>query len=67
MVRLKVTGMTCAHCERAVSEALARVSGVEKVISVSHERDEATVAGSPDMDVLIAAIGEEGYRAEAGS
>ena len=65
MIELKVTGMTCAHCERAVSEALARVSGVEEVISVSHERGEATVRGSPDMDLLIAAVAQEGYLAEA--
>ncbi len=67
MVRRKVTGMTCAHCERAVSEAPERVSGVQGVSSVSHERDEATVEGSPNVDVLIAAIEEEGYQAEAAS
>lgn len=65
MVRLRVTGMTCEHCERAVSEALERVSGVERVVSVSHESDEATVEGTPDMDLLIAAVEEEGYEAEA--
>ena len=65
MVRLRVMGMTCAHCERAVSEALERVSGVERVVSVSHERDEATIEGTPDMDLLIAAVEEEGYEVEA--
>ncbi len=65
MIRLKVTGMTCQHCERAVSEALAGVSGVEEVVTVSRERDEATVAGSPDVGALIAAVKEEGYQAEA--
>ena len=65
MIRLKVTGMTCQHCERAVSEALEGVSGVEKVVSVSHERDEATVEGAPEVDALIAAVKEEGYEAEA--
>ena len=65
MIRLKVTGMTCQHCERAVSEALEGVSGVDKVISVNRERDEANVEGSPDMDALIAAVKEEGYEAEA--
>ena len=65
MIRLKVTGMTCQHCERAVAEALEGVSGVDKVISVNHERDEANVEGSPDMNALIAAVKEEGYEAEA--
>ena len=67
MVRLRVTGMTCAHCERAVSAALERVSGVDRVVSVSHERGEATLEGSPDPDLLTAALAEEGYGAEAAS
>ncbi len=65
MIKLRVTGMTCQHCERAVSEALASVSGVDEVVSVSHERDEATVEGSPDVSALISAVKEEGYEAEA--
>ncbi len=65
MIKLKVTGMTCQHCERAVSEALSGVAGVEEVIAVSRERDEAVVEGSPDVATLIAAVKEEGYDAEA--
>jgi copper chaperone len=65
MIRLKVTGMTCQHCEKAVSEALSGVSGVAKVVAVSHRRDEAVVEGAPDLAALIAAVREEGYDAEA--
>ena len=65
MIKLKVTGMTCQHCENAVSEALSGVSGVDKVVSVSHERDEAVVEGSPDVASLVAAVKDEGYEAEA--
>ena len=65
MIRLKVTGMTCQHCERAVSEALAGVSGGDKVIAISHECNEAMVEGSPDVGELISAVKEEGYEAEA--
>ncbi len=65
MIKLKVTGMTCQHCERAVSEALSGVAGVEEVIAVSRERDEAVVEGSPDVATLIAAVKGEGYDAEA--
>ena len=65
MIRLKVTGMTCQHCEKAVSEALSGVSGVEKVVAVDHQRDEAVVEGAPDLGALIAAVREEGYDAEA--
>ena len=65
MIKLKVTGMTCQHCERAVSEALSGVPGVKEVVAVSHERDEAVVEGAPDVATLIAAVKEEGYDAEA--
>ncbi len=65
MIKLKVTGMTCQHCERAVTEALAGVSGVENVVAVSRELDEAVVEGSPDVTALISAVKEEGYEAEA--
>ncbi len=65
MIRLKVTGMTCQHCERAVSEALSGVSGVDTVVSVSHERDEAVVEGAPELAALIAAVKDEGYEAES--
>ncbi len=65
MIKLKVTGMTCQHCERAVSQALSGVAGVDEVVAVSHERDEAVVEGSPDVPSLIAAVKEEGYEAEA--
>ena len=65
MIKLKVTGMTCRHCENAVSEALAGVSGVDKVVAVSRERDEAVVEGAPDIGSLIAAVKQEGYDAEA--
>ena len=64
MIRLKVIGMTCQHCERAVSEALAVVPGVDEVVYVSHECDEATVEGSPKLRDLISAVTEEGYEAE---
>ena len=67
MTRLRVTGMTCAHCERAVSAALESVPGVEKVVAVSHQRGEAAFVGSPDLDLLIAAVAEQGYEAEAAS
>ena len=63
MIKLKITGMTCQHCVKAVSEALAGVSGVDKVIEVNLERGEATVEGHPDIERLVAAVAEEGYDA----
>ena len=64
MIRLKVSGMSCEHCVRAVDKALARVDGVESVTDVNLERGEATVEGEPKLAALVAAIAEEGYSAE---
>lgn len=64
MVELKVTGMTCGHCENAVNKALAAVPGVTQVVEVSREKNRVVVEGKVDAQALIAAIKEEGYSAE---
>lgn len=55
--------MSCAHCERAVSEELAAVGGVESV-SVDLETKRVVVQGR-DLDdaALRAAIEDAGYEA----
>jgi copper chaperone len=63
MIKLKVTGMTCGHCEMAVKKALSAVPGVERVVSVDRSQEEAVVEGSPEPSALVAAIEEEGYSA----
>jgi len=65
MTKLKIDGMSCAHCVRAVSNALQQVPGVETVVEVSLDRGEAVVVGSAETASLIEAVEEEGYRAEA--
>ncbi len=64
MIKLKVSGMTCEHCERAVTNALADVAGVDKVVTVSHKNDEAIIDGNADTEALLAAVREEGFDAE---
>lgn len=64
MITLKVEGMTCGHCVAAVNQALAQVPGVERVVEVSLERGEAVLDGAPDPAQVIAAIEDEGYRAQ---
>ena len=64
MIRIKVSGMTCGHCEGAVRKALGEVEGVTEVIEVDRERSLAVVEGTPDAVALIEAIREEGYEAE---
>jgi copper chaperone len=63
MIKLKVTGMTCGHCEMAVKKALSAVPGVERVVSVDRNREEVVVEGEPDVAALVSAIEQEGYAA----
>ncbi|MFN9445625.1 MAG: heavy-metal-associated domain-containing protein [Pirellulaceae bacterium] len=61
---LKVEGMSCGHCVKAVEEALQAVAGVvEASVSLADSR-----AGVKTTDSLglacVQAIEEEGYRAE---
>ncbi len=65
MQKLKVSGMTCEHCEKAVERALAQLPGVTRVVKVSCADEEAIVDGKADMQALIEAIEQEGYTAAA--
>lgn len=67
MINLKVEGMTCGHCESAVEKALNAVPGVNRVVRVSRDNEEAVVEGSPDPKALVAAVEEEGYNASVAS
>lgn len=64
MVEIKVTGMTCGHCESAVDKALSALPGVTRVVKVSRQEERVVVEGNPDVQALIEAIEEEGYTAE---
>ena len=64
MVELKVTGMTCGHCENAVNKALAALPGVTRVVKVSRDEERVVVEGDADVQTLVAAIEEEGYTAQ---
>jgi copper chaperone CopZ len=58
-----VPGMHCAHCERAVSEEISVVAGVESV-QVDLESKRVVVRGAAlDDAALRAAIDEAGYEA----
>ena len=64
MIKLKVSGMTCGHCARAVTNALSSVPGVDRVLEVSVERGEAAVEGEAEGRKLVEAVEAEGFRAE---
>ena len=60
----RVPGMSCGHCEQAVSTELQTVDGVDSV-DVDLERKLVTVRGHDlDDQALRAAIDEAGYEVE---
>ena len=62
-IELTITGMTCDHCVRAVTEAIAATPGVTAA-EVDLAGGSAMVTGEGlDPEALVAAIGEEGYGA----
>lgn len=63
ITELKIEGMSCNHCQKAVEEALGGVAGVEHV-EVDLEGGRARVRGG-DPQALISAVDHEGYRAAA--
>ena len=60
---LNITGMTCGHCQTAVTKALRTVPGVQNA-QVDLQTGRAIVEGQPDLQALLAAVREEGYTAQ---
>jgi copper chaperone len=63
MIELQVTGMSCQHCVKAVTDALAAVAGVSAVETVDLESGRAVIQGSAMAEDLIAAVKQAGYEA----
>jgi copper chaperone len=62
-ITYQVPGVHCGHCERAVSEEVSAVDGVESV-EVDLETKVVTITGRGlDDAALRAAIDEAGYEA----
>ncbi len=59
-IALELSGLSCDHCVRAVEQALARVSGTERV---QVTRQSARVEGSVSPEELLDAVRAEGYEA----
>lgn len=62
-MKIKIEGMTCGHCVRAVTTALEKLPGVERV-EVDLTSGTAVLAGTPDAAAALAAVREEGYQAQ---
>ena len=61
-LNLTITGMTCGHCARTVTQALQAVPGVASA-AVDLKAGTAVVQGDPDPTALVAAVEDEGYGA----
>jgi copper chaperone CopZ len=58
----QVTGMTCAHCQRAVSAEIAGVDGVESVnVHLASGTVTVTALQPVDRADIAAAVDEAGY------
>lgn len=65
-IKLRVTGMTCGHCQAKVEKALTGVSGVYTAV-VDLQDGEAEVDFDDDAlttDQLIGAVEKAGYGAK---
>lgn len=66
MKTLKISGMSCEHCVKAVTRALTDVDGIENV-SVSLEKGEAVFdeVGPVDYDEVRRKVEDAGYELES--
>jgi len=55
-----VTGMTCGHCEKAVTRALQEVDPQAKV-QIDRTQNNVQVESTASREALAQAITEEGY------
>lgn len=59
-----VEGMTCGHCEKAVTKALLSLDAEAKVL-VDRTQNKVEVDSEMPRDALAKAIADEGYRVVA--
>ena len=58
---LEVQGMTCGHCERAVTSAIQQLDPQAQV-RIDRAQNRVDVDSSQPREALAAAIAEEGYQ-----
>lgn len=64
-MQLKVEGMSCAHCVRAITEAVRRLDPQAEV-TVSVEEGRVEVKGIEDRAAVTGAIEAAGYEVRKG-
>ena len=61
---LEVQGMTCGHCERAVTQAVQQIDPAATV-RIARAQTRVEIARTQPRAALAAAIAEEGYTVAA--
>jgi copper chaperone len=59
-----VEGMTCGHCEKAVTQALLALDAQAKVV-IDRTQNKVQVDSEQPRETLAKAMAEEGYRVAA--
>jgi len=59
-----VTGMTCSHCEKAVTQAIKTVDPQAQV-RIDRQQNQVEVESAQPRDAIAQAIAEEGYQVAA--
>lgn len=59
-----VEGMTCGHCEKAVTQALLALDAQAKVV-IDRTQNKVQVDSQQSREALAQAIADEGYRVVA--
>ena len=59
-----VEGMTCGHCEKAVTKALLALDAQAKVV-IDRAQNKVQVESDKTREALAQAIADEGYRVAA--
>lgn len=61
----EVSGMSCGHCEKAITEELNELNGVEAVtVSAKDGKLQVTASAKVTPEAIIAAVDEAGYSAK---
>ncbi len=59
-----VTGMTCGHCEKAVTQAIKTLDPQAQV-RIDRQQNQVNVESTQPRDAIAQAIAEEGYKVAA--
>jgi copper chaperone len=60
----KVSGMTCGHCEKAVTKAINQLDP-QAIVVIDRSQNRVDVQSNQAHEALAKAIMEEGYTVEA--